>query len=232
MPGQIMAYRRTEKVEQRLRQRHAMLIAAARAIAAEHGLDAVQIVPVAERAGVAAGTVYRYFAAKKALVEALAADVSLYELAAIRAAAAAAPGPLSALAATLVTFGARAGRQRRLMWAMLAEPADAELALVQRRFRADIASEVATRIAAALEGGAPADVDPALLAPAIVGGLVEALLGPLASAAHPDTPPGRTTVQSLALAALRACGIVDARARGLIVQAAWPAADAGGANAR
>jgi AcrR family transcriptional regulator len=51
---------------------------------------AVQIVPVAERAGIAAGTVYRYFPSKDDLVAALVAVIAEQEIAAIRRAAAAA----------------------------------------------------------------------------------------------------------------------------------------------
>jgi len=43
------------------------------------------------------------------------------------------------------------------------------------------------------------------------------LLGPLAAA-----PARREDVQAVALLALRALGVIDARARGLVVQAAWP----------
>ena len=115
-----MAYRRTERVIQRLNARRDSVVAAAHEIAAEVGLDAVQIVPVAARAGIAAGTVYRYFPAKTDLVAALIEGVTAQETAAITRAAAAAPGPLSALAAGIVTFAARAVRQRRLIWAVLA----------------------------------------------------------------------------------------------------------------
>jgi AcrR family transcriptional regulator len=52
-----MPYRRTENVERRLAARHAAIVAAARAAASEGGMAAVQIVPVARRAGIAAGTV-------------------------------------------------------------------------------------------------------------------------------------------------------------------------------
>ena len=90
-----MAYRRTERVLQRLAARHEAIIAAAQAIAMESGLGAVQIVPVAERAGIAAGTVYRYFPAKTDLVGALIRAVSEREIAAVRRAADAAPGPSS-----------------------------------------------------------------------------------------------------------------------------------------
>ena len=44
-----MAYRRTERVLQHLAARHDAIVAAARAIAAEQGLGAVQIAPVAAR---------------------------------------------------------------------------------------------------------------------------------------------------------------------------------------
>jgi AcrR family transcriptional regulator len=51
---------------------------------------AVQIVPVAERAGIAAGTVYRYFPSEDDLVAALVAVIAEQEIAAIRRTAAAA----------------------------------------------------------------------------------------------------------------------------------------------
>ncbi|HEX2216729.1 MAG TPA: TetR/AcrR family transcriptional regulator [Xanthobacteraceae bacterium] len=217
-----MAYRRTERVKQRLKARHDALIAAARALATEHGMDAVQIAPVAARAGIAAGTVYRYFPAKTDLVEALVADISETELRAIRTAANAAPGPLSALAAALVTFAARAVRERRLIWALTGEPVDAQVNDVRLAFRKALSDEISLRLAAARDGGHLADAEPALVAPAVTGALLEALVGPLA-AGREEMASGRADVQTLALFALRAIGIVDARARGLVVQAPWPA---------
>jgi AcrR family transcriptional regulator len=59
-----MAYRRTENVVRRLAARAMAIIAAAGALAAEAGINAVQIAPVSQRAGVATGTVYRYFPSK------------------------------------------------------------------------------------------------------------------------------------------------------------------------
>ena len=96
-----MPYRRTENVVRRLAARHDAILAAAAALAAEGGMAAVQIAPVAERAGIAAGTVYRYFPSKTDLVAALVAAVSEREIGAMRRAADAAPGPLSALAAAI-----------------------------------------------------------------------------------------------------------------------------------
>src|ERR1700729_1852710 len=122
-----MPYRRTENVTRRLAARHAAIIAAARDTAGEGGMAAVQIAPVARRAGIAAGTVYRYFPGKTDLVAALLTEISAREISALRRAADIAPGPLAALAAMIMTFAARALRDRRLTFAAIAEPIDAEL---------------------------------------------------------------------------------------------------------
>ena len=71
-----MPYRRTENVARRLAARHAAIIAAAREAASEGGMAAVQIAAVAQRAGIAAGTVYRYFPGKTDLVTALLTEIS------------------------------------------------------------------------------------------------------------------------------------------------------------
>jgi AcrR family transcriptional regulator len=218
-----MVYRRTEKVARRLARRRAAIVAAARALAAEGGMAAVQIAPVAKRAGIAAGTVYRYFPSKTQLVTAVVASVSERELAAVRRAADAAPGPLSALAAVLTTLAARALSRRRLAWAVIAEPVDAEIDAVRLVHRRALAGEIAARLAAAIRAGHVPAQDVRIVAPALVGALFEGLVGPLAPdcAGHPGK--ARDAVQALALLALRAVGIVDAHARGLVVQSALPA---------
>src|SRR5260221_14565083 len=101
-----MAYRRTERETARLAARYEAIIEAARALASESGLGAVQVVPVAERVGIAAGTVYRYFPSKDDLVAAVVSATVEREVAAIRAAAAAAPGTLSGLRAPITAVGA------------------------------------------------------------------------------------------------------------------------------
>ena len=122
-----MPYRRTENVARRLAARHAAIIAAARDAASEGGMAAVQIAAVAQRAGIAAGTVYRYFPGKTDLVAALLRKFPSARSAPCARAADVAPGPLSALSAAIMTFAARALRHRRLAYAAIAEPVDAEL---------------------------------------------------------------------------------------------------------
>jgi hypothetical protein len=67
-------------------------LAAAGALAAEAGINAVQIAPVAERAGIAAGTVYRYFPSKTDLVARWSRRSPSASFGAMRRAADAAPG--------------------------------------------------------------------------------------------------------------------------------------------
>jgi AcrR family transcriptional regulator len=219
-----MAYRRTANVLRRLNARHDAIVDAARDAASAGGMAAIQIAPVAERAGVAAGTVYRYFPGKIELVGALVESVAEREIEAVRKAADAAPGPLSALAAGLVTFAARALRHRRLAFAVSAEPVDAAVDALRLAARKGFAAELEARIRAAIAGGHLPEQDAAAAAGALVGLLVEGLIGPLAPAA--DAAKARDTVQTVTLLALRALGVVDARARGLVVQTALPAEDA------
>ena len=122
-----MVYRRTHQVVKRLAARRSAILAAARDAAADGGMAAVQIAPVAVRANVAAGTVYRYFPSKAELISELIAEVSRDELAAIRRAADAAPGPSSALAAAVTTVAVHVLSQRKLAWGILAEPVDVDV---------------------------------------------------------------------------------------------------------
>ena len=217
-----MAYRRTERVMQRLAARRDAIVAAAQLIAAESGMAAVQIVPVAARAGIAAGTVYRYFPAKSDLVAALMTAVSERELAAIRRAADAAPGPLSALAAALTTFAARVHANRTLSRAVFAEPVEGDVEPVRLACRRALADELERRVRAATEGGHLPEQQAGPAAVALTGALIEGLIGPLAPDTADDAGKARGTVQTLTLLSLRALGVVDARARGLVVQTALP----------
>jgi AcrR family transcriptional regulator len=218
-----MAYRRTEQVIRRQAERHDAIVAAAGEAASEGGMAAIQIAPVAARAGIAAGTVYRYFPSKTELVGALVASAADREIDAVRRAAAAAPGPLSALAAAIATFAGRALRDRRFAWAVIAEPADADTDAVRLAYRKALGEQFEALLKAAIAGGHLPEVDAALVVPALLGALIEGLVGPLAPDLAGDQVKAREAVQTHTLFALRGLGVVDARARGLVVQMAVPA---------
>jgi AcrR family transcriptional regulator len=217
-----MAYRRTENVVRRLAARHDAIIAAAGTLAAEAGINAVQIGPVSQRAGVATGTVYRYFPSKTELVAALVDAVSERELGAMRRAADAAPGPLSALAAAITTFAARSLANPKLAFALIAEQADGSADEARLAFRTALAAELGKRLTTAMSGSHLPNQDVAVAAPALLGAVIEGLIGPLAAAAS-DSTKAHDAVQATTLFALRAIGVADARARGLVVQVRMPA---------
>ncbi|MBN9148087.1 MULTISPECIES: TetR/AcrR family transcriptional regulator [unclassified Nitrobacter] len=218
-----MVYRRTHQVMKRLAARRRAILAAARDRAISGGMAAVQIAPVAVRADVAAGTVYRYFPSKADLISELIKEVSRDELTAIRAAADAAPGPSSALAAALATVAVHVVSHRKLAWGILAEPVDVDVAATRLESRREIAGEIEARIAAAQRAGHLPAQDTSLAATALLGALHESLVGPLAPDNLDDAAKLRDAVQTATLLALRAVGVTDARARGLVVQAALPA---------
>lgn len=217
-----MPYRRTDAVIRRQAARHARIVDAARQAAAEGGMAAVQIAPVAERAGIATGTVYRYFPSKTELIAALVQAISEQEIAAVRNAARSAPGPVSALAASIATFASRALRSRRLAWAIISEPAEAGIEEARLEYRKALANEWRSRIVVAMRAGHLPQQDADLSSFALVGVLLEGLLGPLVPDAGDDPARIRNAVQNLTLLSLRALGVNDARARGLVVQVALP----------
>src|SRR6202007_2131222 len=126
-------------------------------------------------------TVYRYFPSKADLISELIAEVSRDELAAIRRAADAAPGPSSALAAAVTTVAVHALSQRKLTWGILAEPVDVDVTASRLASRRAGVGEVAGRIDAAGRAGHLRAQDTSLAATALLGALNEALVGPLAA---------------------------------------------------
>ena len=121
--------------------------------------------------------------------------------------------------------------QRKLAWGILAEPVDVDVSASRLASRREISGEIAARIDAAVRAGHLPAQDTALAATALLGALHELLVGPLAPENIDDPGRLRDAVQTVTLLALRAVGVMDARARGLVVQAVLPAsAPVGGAG--
>ena len=105
---------------------------------------------------------------------------------------------------------------------MIAEPVDTDTDVVRQQYRRDLSAEIETRIRTAITGGHLPEQDAGLAASALVGALLEGLIGPLAPDGMEDPARAREAVQTLTLFALRGLGVVDARARGLVVQTVLP----------
>jgi AcrR family transcriptional regulator len=184
------------------------LLAAAREIIEEGGYSAASVVAIAERAGVAAGTLYRHFASKERLFVEVFRAVCGREEEAVRAAGAELDDAASAterLQAVLATFARRALRNRRLAWALIAEPVDPLVDAERIAYRARYAELIASTLAAGIASGELPEQDEALTAAALVGGCGEVLAGPLSPLAA-EVPDGTAIVAAVQTFVARAVG--------------------------
>lgn len=154
------------------------LLHEARKILEEGGYAAASVQAIAQRAGVAAGALYRHFPSKAELFVELVRETANREIAAMKAAASSG-GSIERLEAIVATFARRALRKRRLAWALVYEPVDPAVdaeRLIYRR-------EYCRRMARLLRNGIAAGEIPAqnaeLSAAAIVGAIAESMVGPL-----------------------------------------------------
>jgi AcrR family transcriptional regulator len=155
---------------------------AARELIEEGGYGAATVAAIAERTGVAAGTLYRHFSSKEELFVDVFRSVCDREVEAMRAAAAAMPDEAShvdRLEEVLATFAQRALRRPRLAWALIAEPVDPLVDAERLAYRARYSDLTAQALRAGIDAGELPAQDVPLTAAALVGGCGEALVGPL-----------------------------------------------------
>ena len=184
-----MAYRSTERTEARLAETRTRIIRAARELVAEGGYVAAQIAPVADRAGVAVGTVYRHFPAKSDLFAEVFREASQHEVDAMRDAIQASSGAAAErIGAGVEVFAHRALRGRRLAWALLAEPVDPAVEVERLHFRHSYRDLMAEVISDGIAVGEIPDQDVGVTAAALIGAIGEAMVGPLSPTANGSDP--------------------------------------------
>lgn len=179
-----MAYRHTDKVAARLAETRTGILDAARGLVAEGGFAAVQMSEVARKAGVATGTLYRYFSSKEALCRELFREVSSREMGKLAEIASGEEPASERLVEVLRTFAGRAVKGRRLAYALLAEPVDVNLAEERAFFRRTHADIFARILEDGIENGELPEIDVRIAAACIAGAIPTALIGPLAPHSH------------------------------------------------
>lgn len=182
-----MAYRKTEKVLAHLGAMRASIVGSAIDVISRTSLECLTTDAVAARADMSVGNIYRYFADKDELIAAVVATVLARDLAAMRAAAIACPGPIEKLASGICVFSRRMVANRRTMVAIGALPA----------YREGIKDEFEALIEVAGAAGTPR----------ILAGVVTGAVFEVSGYLRPKDEPGLTR------ALLRAIGVpVEAEA--------------------
>ncbi len=181
-------------------QKHAQILAAARQIVSEVGFHEASIAAVAAASGISTGSVYSYFASKAELMAEIVSVVSQRELNVLTEIVAG-DGPVAErLVAAVETFAKRAFQNRRLAWSMIAEPADPAVDATRLHYRRAIALQFEKLVREGIDTGNFRKVVAEAASAVIVGGFMEALIGPLS----PERPiaSGRSDEIAAALADL------------------------------
>mgnify|MGYP000075881974 CR=1 FL=1 len=182
-----MAYRPTEKTEARKKAQHKLLSDTALAIVSNDGFKALTIASLAQEAGVAIGTIYKYFEDKAALCTHVFKIASGKEVEMVRRSAFPEPSSDSEklncterLEQTIQSFAERAIAGHKLAYALIAEPVSPDIEaerLIYRKAYADIFEHL---IEQGIDTGEFRRQDTKVAATAIVGALAETLVSPLA----------------------------------------------------
>lgn len=200
-----MAYRRTERIVHRLAERRQDILTAARNAVAQAGFQALSMQDVAARAGVATGTLYRYFPSKTDLCVELVTTVSERELDVLRGIATGGGAPLDRLIRVIATFSRRAMQARRLAYALMAEPMDSALDRLRIHYREALAQVLVGLIGECVDAGTLPPQNAAARAAFMVGAFIEGVVGPHA----PDLPPDMLA-EDIATFCARGAGAVPA----------------------
>jgi AcrR family transcriptional regulator len=195
------------EAEQVLTPTRERLLRSARELIEEGGYGAASVVAIADRAGVASGTLYRHFPSKQELFVEVFRAVCAREERAMRAAderMSSRPAP-ERLEVVLATFAERALRNPRLAWALIAEPVDPLVDAERLAYRERYAQVIAEALRAGIGVGELPEQNVELTAAALVGGCGEALVGPL-SPVSGKRPSDVEVVEALATFVRRAVG--------------------------
>ncbi len=204
-----MAYRETAQIKARKAELRQSILDAARLCMLDGGFGTTQMADVAVRAGVATGTLYRYFPNKSDLFAEVFRSNSQREVDAFAEAAAVGETCAERVSNAVRTFARRALKGRRMAYALIAEPIDPqvdEARLVYRRAYADV---VADLVEEGITAGEFVAQDVSLTAAGLVGALAESLVGPLSPASGIDEEDSETFIESLVQFILRALGAVN-----------------------
>lgn len=201
-----MAYRSTPRTEARKADIHRRILDVGRQLVADGGFNAIQIGTVAQLAGVATGTVYRYFPSKAELSAAVFHVVSQHEIDVAADIARSGGGAEERLVAATRAVASRAVQGRITAYALIAEPAIDTQRLVHKRALARVFESI---LQDGIDDGSFPQQNVEASAACVVGAVMEALVSPLA----PDSKDTGGESFFDAVAQFCLAGVLQGRAR-------------------
>ena len=174
-----MAYRSTDNTKNHKQTRRLELLNAAIKLISSGGFANLTIDAVAQSAGVAIGTVYKYFDSKAFLCAEVFRVTTATEVAIIDKIASGSGAPNQRLNRAIVTFSRRALRLRMQAYALIFEPIDPLVETERLKYRKAYAAIFERLLDEGIAAKVFADQSPSISATAIVGVISEALIGPL-----------------------------------------------------
>lgn len=179
-----MAYRTTEARTERDRALREHILDCGMQQVAEGGFTALNMSGLAAAAGVATGSLYRYFPGKGALAAEIFTRATRIEFEALRQQFGQSGSAAQRLAGGIGQFAARAWHSRQLAYALIAEPVEPEVDAQRLRFRESYADLYSTLIREGNRDGSFQVEQVQLTAACLVGAVAEALVGPLSPQAR------------------------------------------------
>ncbi|RBW49079.1 TetR/AcrR family transcriptional regulator [Marinobacter sp. F3R11] len=174
-----MAYRETEKMRQRKAAARQKIAMCAYKCVADGGFRNARVTHIAQRAGVATGTIYRHYESKEELFAEIFRQATQREVDKV-AEALTSPGNAKArLEYALRQFAERALKAPVMAWSLIAEPVDPKVEEERLAYRKAYASLFEQAIREGIEEGCIPDQDAKQSSTCLVGAIAESLVGPL-----------------------------------------------------
>ncbi|MHB8187619.1 MAG: TetR/AcrR family transcriptional regulator [Dermatophilaceae bacterium] len=210
-----MAYRKTVREVDRLRQRREDVVAAGCAVVQRAGFGRAKARDIAESAGVSVGSLYSNFDGIDGLRAEVFSLLAERELRRVAHDVEQATCPRDALVALVRGFGARCLTAPMVAWALLLEPVSSTIETLRLQYRHDYADLTASIIREGVAAGEFGMQNVEVSAPAVVGAIAESLVWPLDPAMRgrasdktgcPSSPLGVELIEEIAHLCLRVVG--------------------------
>lgn len=179
---------RKPRLRHRGPDKYPLILNAARQLVAASGFREVQMAAIAEAAGIAIGTLYRYFPAKSDLMVEVVGLVAQREVDVVAAVAVREGTAAHKLGEAAWCFASRALRGRRMAHALVAEPVEPEVEAARLKYHRALGQVFYQIIEQGIRSGELPPQNARASADCIVGCLFEGLISPLTDEFKSDSP--------------------------------------------